>query len=73
MTTRLKEMLRDISPTPKTDEELERGVRNLIGFAKCLLAMKQEILRNESSHTDPSINQDAGRGFELNRTEQSAL
>ena len=66
-------MLQDISPIPKTDEELERGVRNLIGFAQCLLAMKQEILRNESSHIDPSINQDARRGVELSGSKQSAL
>lgn len=73
MTTRLKEMIRDISPTPKTDEELERGVRNLIGFAKCLLAMKQEILRNESSHIDPSINQDAGRRLEFDSPKHSTF
>lgn len=66
-------MLQDISPKPLSDVELEAAARNLIGFAKCLLAMKQEILRNESSHIDPSINQDAGRGFEFNRAEHSAL
>ncbi len=44
--------------------ELEAATRNLIGFAKCLLAMKQEILRNESSHIDPSFNQNAGRRIE---------
>ena len=70
MTTRLKEILQEIAPKPLSDTELEAATRNLIGFAKCLLAMKQEILRNESSHTHKSFHQDAGRGFKLNRTEQ---
>ena len=69
MTTRLKEILQDISPKTLSDTEIEAATRNLIGFAKCLLAMKQEILRNESSHTHESFNQNAGRRFELNRTE----
>ena len=69
MTTRLKEILQDISPKPLSDTEIEAATRNLIGFAKYLLAMKQEILRNESSHTHESFNQNAGRRFELNRTE----
>lgn len=69
MTTRLKEILQEIAPKSLSDIELEAAERNLIGFAKCLLAMKQEILRNESSHIDPSFNQNARRGFELNRTE----
>ncbi len=69
MTTRLKEILQDISPKPLSDTEIEAATRNLIGFAKCLLAMKQEILRNESSHIHESFNQNAGRRFELNRTE----
>lgn len=73
MTTRLKKILQDISPKPLSDTELESATRNLIGFAQCLLAMKQEILRNESSHTHESFNQDAGRGFEFNRTEQQAF
>lgn len=73
MTTRLKEILQDISPKPLSDVELEAASRNLIGFAQCLLAMKQEILRNESSHTHKSFNQNAGRGFELNRTKQPAF
>lgn len=70
MSERLKEILQDISPKPLSDMELEAAARNLIGFAKCLLAMKQEILRNESSHTHKSFNQDAGRGIELNSTKQ---
>lgn len=49
-------------------KKIEAATRNLIGFAKCLLAMKQEILRNESSHTHESFNQDAGRGFEPDST-----
>lgn len=70
MTTRLKEILQEIAPKSLSDMELEAATRNLIGFAKCLLAMKQEILRNESSHTNSCINQDAGRGFEPDSTEQ---
>lgn len=54
----------------KVIANLEAATRNLIGFAKCLLAMKQEILRNESSHTHESFNQDAGRGIEPDSTEQ---
>lgn len=73
MTTRLKEILQEIAPKPLSDMELEAATRNLIGFAKCLFAMKQEILRNESSHTNSCINQDAGRGVEFNRTEQQAF
>ncbi|MCM1323324.1 MAG: hypothetical protein NC218_04110 [Acetobacter sp.] len=73
MTSRLKKILQDISPKPLSDTELESATRNLIGFAQCLLAMKQEILRNESSHTHESFNQDAGRGIELNRTKQPAF
>ena len=69
MTTRLKEILQEIAPKPLSDMELEAATRNLIGFAKCLLAMKKEILNNESSHTHESINQDAGRGFEPDSTE----
>lgn len=68
MTTRLKEILQEIAPKPLSDMELEAATRNLIGFAKCLLAMKQEILRNESSHTNSCINQDAGRGIEPDST-----
>ncbi len=70
MTTRLKEILQEIAPKPLSDMELEAATRNLIGFAKCLLAMKQEILNNESSHIDPSFNQNAGGRFELNRSKQ---
>lgn len=73
MTTRLKEILQNIAPKPLSDTELEAATRNLIGFAKCLYAMKQEILRNESSHINPSINQDAGRRLEFNRTKHSAF
>lgn len=65
MSNKLKEILQDISPKPLSDVELEAASRNLIGFAKCLLAMKQEILRNESCHTHESFNQDARRGFEF--------
>lgn len=70
MTTRLKEILQEIAPKPLSDVELEAATRNLIGFAKCLLAMKQEILNNESSHTNSRINQDAGRRIEPDSTEQ---
>ncbi len=73
MTTKLKEILQDIAPKSLSDMELEAAARNLIGFAKCLLAMKQEILRNESSHTNSRINQNAGRRLELNRTKHSAF
>ncbi len=70
MTTRLKEILQEIAPKPLSDMELEAATRNLIGFAKCLLAMKQEILRNERSHIDQSFNQDAGIRIEPDSTEQ---
>ena len=63
--TALKEALRKISPKPLSDEELEQGARNLIGFAKCLITMRQEILENESDNINQSINKDAGRRLEL--------
>lgn len=68
MTTKLKELLKTYAKVPKTDEELERGVRLLKAFAKCMFSMQKEILENESSHINPSINQDAGRGIEPSRT-----
>lgn len=63
--TTLKEALRKISSKPLSDEELEQGARHLIGFAKCLLKMRQEILENESDNINQSINKDAGRRLEL--------
>ena len=63
--TGLKEALRKISSKPLSDEELEQGARHLIGFAKCLLKMRQEILENESDNINQSINKDAGRRLEL--------
>ena len=66
--TGLKEALRQISVKPLSDEELERGARHLIGFAKCLLAMRKELLENESNHINQSINKNAGRRSELNCT-----
>lgn len=66
MTTKLKEVLKNITHEPKTDEELERGARVLLGFAKCLMFMYQEIQNNESCNSNSSINQDAGRRFEFN-------
>ena len=63
--TGLKEALSKISPKPLSEEELERGSRHLIGFAKCLLEMRQEIMDNESNNTNQSINKDAGRRLEL--------
>ena len=62
MTAGLKEALRNISSEPLSDAQLEQGVRHLIGFAKCLLMMRQEILENESNNTNESINEDARRG-----------
>ena len=62
--TGLKEALRKISSKPLSDEELEQGARNLIGFAKCLITMRQEILENESDNINQSINKNAGRGLE---------
>ncbi len=63
--TTLKEALRKISSKPLSDEELEQGARHLIGFAKCLLKMRQEILENESDNINQSINKDARRRLEL--------
>ena len=73
MTTRLKEILQEIAPKPLSDMELEAATRNLIGFAKCLLAMKQEILRNESSHIDPSFNKMQEEGFEPEPAQSNRL
>lgn len=69
--TGLKEALRKISSKPLSEEELERGARHLIGFAKCLLEMRQEIMDNESDNTNQSINKNAGRRLELACSKQS--
>ena len=66
MTTGLKEALRNIAPKTITENELEQGARHLIGFAKCLLKMRQEILENEGNNTNSCFNEDARRRFELN-------
>lgn len=66
--TGLKEALRKISLQPLSDEQLEQGARHLIGFAKCLLKMRQEILENESDNINQSINKDAGRRLESARS-----
>ena len=68
MVTGLKEALRKISLQPLSDEQLEQGARHLIGFAKCLLKMRQEILENESDNINLSINKDAGRRLESARS-----
>lgn len=68
MVTGLKETLRKISSKPLSDEQLEQGARHLIGFAKCLLKMRQEILENESDNINQSINQNAGRRLESARS-----
>lgn len=68
MVTGLKETLRKISSKPLSDEQLEQGARHLIGFAKCLLKMRQEILENESDNINQSINQNAGRRLEFARS-----
>ena len=70
--TGLKEALRKISSKPLSEEELERGARYLIGFAKCLLEMRQEIMSNESNNTNQSINKNAGRRIEPACAEQSS-
>ncbi len=64
MTAKLKEALRNIAPKTITENELEQGVRHLIGFAKCLLKMRQEILENEGNNINSRFNEDAGRRFE---------
>ena len=64
MTTGLKEALRNIAPKTITENELEQGARHLIGFAKCLLKMRQEILENEGNNTNSCFNEDAGRRLE---------
>lgn len=66
MTAKLKEILKNISSEPKTEEELDRGARLLVGFAKCLMFMYQENKENESRYINPCINQDARGGFEFN-------
>lgn len=68
MVTGLKEALRKISLQPLSDEQLEQGARHLIGFAKCLLKMRQEILENESDNINQSINKNAGRRLESARS-----
>lgn len=68
MVTGLKEALRKISSKPLSDEELEQGARHLIGFATCLLKMRQEIMNNESDNINQSINQNAGRRLEPARS-----
>ncbi|MBR1915720.1 MAG: hypothetical protein IJ830_04720 [Alphaproteobacteria bacterium] len=70
MMTGLKEALQKISSKPVSDEELEQGARHLIGFAKCLLTMRQEILDNESDNINQSINKNTGRRFESACAEQ---
>ena len=64
MTEKLKEALRNIAPKTITENELEQGVRHLIGFAKCLLKMRQEILENEGNNINSCFNEDAGRRLE---------
>ena len=64
MTTRLKEALRSISTEPLSDAQLEEGARHLVGFAKCLLMLRQEILEDESNNTNSCFNEDAGRRIE---------
>ena len=64
MTAKLKEALRNISSEPLSDAQLEQGARNLIGFAKCLLMLRQEILEDESNNTNSCFNEDAGRRIE---------
>lgn len=73
MTIRLKELLQKYSSVPKTDAELEQGMRFLLGFAKSLLAMKQEISENESGNINKGINQNAGGRAEPYRPEQPAF
>lgn len=64
MTTGLKEALRNIAPKTITENELEQGARHLIGFAKCLLMLRQEIIENEGNNTNSCFNEDAGRRLE---------
>lgn len=64
MTERLKEALRSISSEPLSDAQLEQGARHLIGFAKCLLMLRQEIIENEGNNINSCFNEDAGRRFE---------
>lgn len=68
MTISLTEALRNIASVPKTEEELNQGVRNLTGFVRCMLSIKQEIKENESRHTDTRVNQNAGREIEPARS-----
>ena len=47
-----------------SDAQLEQGARHLIGFAKCLLMLRQEILENEGNNINSCFNEDAGRRLE---------
>ena len=64
MTTGLKEALRSISTEPLSDAQLEEGARHLVGFAKCLLMLRQEILENEGNNINSCFDKDAGRRFD---------
>ena len=64
MTAKLKEALRNISSEPLSDAQLEQGAKHLIGFAKCLLMLRQEIIENEGNNINSCFNEDAGRRFE---------
>ena len=64
MTAKLKEALRNISSEPLSNAQLEQGAKHLIGFAKCLLKMRQEILENEGNNINSCFNEDAGRRLE---------
>lgn len=47
MTKTLEELLRDLSPTPLTEGEIERGVLCLMGAVNCLLEMKIDNLQED--------------------------
>ena len=59
MKTALEITLQNLSTSPLSKEELEKGVRYLSGAVTCLLNMRMEILR-ESGHINKSIDQGAG-------------
>ena len=59
MTTALEITLQNLSTSPLSKEELEKGMRYFSGAVTCLLNMRMEILR-ESGHINKSIDQGAG-------------
>lgn len=56
--TNLRDKIQQLSPSPLTDGELDFAVRNLLGYVKCLIKMKQEL--DESCDFDSCVNKETG-------------